>query len=463
MIDIVSEKPAPHLGGPASTPPDLKPVSVSRRLSALGFDFFFLFLNTQFFILFFRAQPRFEIFTVALVPLLLLPVYLYLSSRYLRQSFGQYVNGIERVRRGSYAPITRVYDWSLDSELRMKGPTAFQGPWLGPLCLIGTLCLSAGVSMILATSDPMTKRWKSADVPLDEALLKNTSLTYLPFAYLLTPIPASFENDPILWELPYLKGPPKSFVGRVELQWSEEWQNRMAFSGPLSFPRTVKVSDLVDCLGRFFGCGADRHELLQKHLKLRSDFNEIFETAIWRIENPLLKPEERPIALYVRGTSAKDPKRLREVALILNGNLALQTVSLDQKISPLNEKNSAFFRSVISNIRMTGDLAASRAWVNAKLAEFQPSGEPTIPQISEAEKLLLSKLSVDPTQLEPFYHLFRFSELEYRRSLAAKNLVSTARARRLMSALVQYARDIAPADQKSKEMEQTLAQIERGT
>jgi hypothetical protein len=431
-----------------------------KKNAALLFDFLFLFLNVQFCFLLIRNQARFEPWALFVIPLVLLPVYSFLSTRFIRQTIGQYLFNIERVKKNSHTPITRLYDWIFESELRLKGTR--QSTFLGKVTLLGASFLSTGVFLVLLNGDPVTKRWKVVTLPLNEEFLKNASITYLPFSYLLTPVPTHFGKEPLLWELPYLKGPPKSFLGKIEIQWSEEWQNRLAFSGPLSFAKNRTPEELVACLQKLLGCRSDRQELFSRHLKIGNDFGEIFETTIFKVENPHLKPNETPTLLYVRGLSRKDPKRTLEVALILNPNLAFQAVSLDQRESPLKAENSLFFRSLLSNIRLTGDLAAPRTWVNEKLSAFSPKGRPTLLEITEAQKLLLSKLSVDPSQLEPFYHLFRFSEMEYRDSLNTKNLISTARARRLMNAIVLYSRDVAPADQKSKEMEQILAQIEKG-
>lgn len=433
-----------------------------KKCSASVFDFLFIFLNLQILFFIFRPIPRLDFFSTFLIPLLLLPLYSYFLVRFFRQTLGQYFFSIEVLKKGHLEPVTRPFDFIFNSEAKLKKPFSFKSPL--PFLMLGAaLTLSSSVVWILAANDPTLKKWNVVALPLSENVLKSPDLVTVPFSYLLAALPSKIGKEDLLWELPYLKGPPKSFIGRIDLIWNETDQNKISFSGPLTFSKNTSSNQLLNCFNKFFGCSELRDEIFKKHLKINELFSEISTMEILRIENKELKENEIPYFLYLKGKSKTSIGKTLEVALAINPNLSFQQISFEQRKSLVSE--STLFKSLLTVMRFSQELNAPRLFIDDKLSLFNQNSalneKPTLSEIILAEKLLLSKLSVDPTQLEPFYHLFRFSEMEYQVALKEKNLLSSARTRRLMSALLKYAKDIQPDHAFTKEMEQILASIEK--
>ncbi len=434
----------------------------SRRIWASLFDFFFLYLNVQFAKLLFAHSYEFEILVSVLIPVIAWVPYAYLLQRFFRQTFGQYLFGLERTVRGSDAHARRIYDWIFNTDVRS---TSMRLPgWQAFFCLIANLALGLGLSTAAISQDLTLRKWKQKELVafIPDTTNPATRTQILPLYYALAAIPDQHDGVPLQWSLPYeRRSQSRQFLGKIVLKWNDELDASISFSGPLTFKRNVSTEQWRACLLRLAGCRGLRSELIKTYLKNLTDWGRLEELAWVEVSHPFLKPHESPRGILISGPIGNHSARRRTVFLLLNPNLSYQAITLDRPATQAGARAEDLFYQIISSIRVTSELAAPRTWIDGLLSQFRPAQHPSLAEVTQAQKLLLSKLTVNPDSPEPYYHLFKFTEIEYDLSLAQNELKRTASARKLFAVILSYAREVGMKGPQLAEIEQKVASTEK--
>jgi hypothetical protein len=231
------------------------------------------------------------------------------------------------------------------------------------------------------------------------------------------------------------------------------------------------------------------------------------------VRNPGLPPAEEAQGIYLSAVTraelrggARDgggrpasgaviePKGEERYVLITE-NGTHQAISLDypDPDSPAGETARETFRQAIRSLRASDELGPGRAWVDKELSALElggnagPGGSPSagiaggdpaiaallaqkplpagtdparvIAKLAQAQALLLAKISVQPSIYDSFFHLGGTALLLDRiarsgaRAGSLEGLELAARARPMVLSAYRYAKDLAPRDPRTTQLE----------
>jgi hypothetical protein len=338
------------------------------------------------------------------------------------------------------------------------------GPRVSPLARVIDAIGAPLVFLILFAGALNHPIWRSDDAfTLDAWSPSAMGADWQPvgFYYSVGYWPQSLRGAPVLPLVPYQKGPPQQFVGRVTLRW--DWpEARVHIDGPRT-PETISRGtatreNLKACFARSRlgillspACASLRTDTW-KRLELPTGRIRWFE-----VQQTRLPEDERPQGLWLESTEASSGLR-RETAVLVNAAGAMQAMTLE--ITAAREENRAredreTFRQVIRSLRLTRDLGITRTIADHELLSAQASPSATPGQLARAQMLFASKLSADPAAAEAYFHLAGTAWLLAR----VPGLGGWAKAQ-IFSAQA-FLKDVAPNFSRQTELD-TLAAQARG-
>jgi len=393
------------------------------------------------------------------VPLVLMPVAIYFCVLLFGRTPGQWVHGLIRVHARTGERPYRLYDLLFESDLR-DAPTL-------PLPAVATFgaipaalaILTLGAAHRVASYDPTMRAWKEETFPLFAPDPKSADWRVLPFYYSTGAWPVRFEGNSILYSLPYEKGPPERFVGKIGVYWNLP-EAKITLLGPLTLKEPASIDALKACFLKAYACVGVRRDLAEKQLRPFFERGKVTGGTWFQVENPLLKPEEKAQGLYLQAKS-RDGSRIFEAYYLVNAKLALQGILLERSTGPAGAAASERLRQVVGSIRMQDDLAAPTAWVNQQLARVKLRPGSRLEELKDAQGILLAKISVDPRVFDSFYHLGGLGMLLYREAQKSGDVELAASSKLLVQSTYRFGQDVDPKNPKLRELETFKAQVEQ--
>ena len=312
-----------------------------------------------------------------------------------------------------------------------------------------------------------------------------------PFFYSIGAWPSSYAGRPVLWRLPYEKGPPHHFVGHIVARW-ESPDVELTLEGPFTPAQGLSAAEVRDCMLSGLpgpGCLRMRSSVLGKHLAEVE--RQVGGAPVWSIrwfevENPSIPEDERPRGVFLSGegeTRAQD----RWILVLPRGRT--QAIVLDRPLGARGRLARSLLEQSVRSQRVASDLNPGRAWADRELQsvrldeitaggtppepaktkaaarskpqEPQPSTAEQIARLAEVQSTLLSKISVDPRSFDAYYHLGGVSFLMARQALRDKNLDWSATAKPMLRSALRYAQDINPRDNRTAQLENLWLDVAR--
>jgi hypothetical protein len=394
------------------------------------------------------------------IPLLIYPLYSYVSFRFLGATPAQFLLGIRSRVRGD-AKALRLYDWLFNVHLRLVGTPRKNAIVI--IFPIAAAVFALGGCGLLWGRDPTIRPYGNRLVPVfapDSA--ERGAWDVLPFFYATGAFPR--PNHPVFqkvggmeYSLPYEKGPPTRFLGKVVAYW-RDLESRLIISGPFTAASPSDPIELRKCVSSWLRCKSARRKIWKHSIKSYFDDRNVAVNEWFQVENAFLPAEERPQGIYLR--SKAEAGRVREAYFVVGPKMAIQGFILDRPDREEGERASELVAKIIGSLRISSDLQAPRAFINPKLASIRITPRTSLNELIAAEAALLAKVTIEPKESESFYHLaglgitlFRTAKKEGRIELAATSKVVVTNA-------LQYVRDVDPKSPRIPEMERFDAEAE---
>lgn len=254
------------------------------------------------------------------------------------------------------------------------------------------------------------------------------------FYYTIGAWPVRFDTRPVFFTLPYEKGPPTQFIGKIHARW-EMPDILFTWEGPktprllgksLSQSSFISVKEVEACFSETGtllspSCYQTRQTILSRHKQemeenLRRARAPIHWDLRWfEVDNPLLPLSERPRGIYfsgqTHGSLNQDLAEDRIILVLPNG--IQQAFQLQRPVDARGDLAKALFETSIRTLRVFPRLDEGRLWAAKELKrvnlDWHANGIPHPQELAEiinrAQLRLLSKLSVDPASQDAYFHL----------------------------------------------------------
>lgn len=297
-----------------------------------------------------------------------------------------------------------------------------------------------------------------------------------PYFFALGAWPKSFDGHPILYSLPYAKGPPTQFIPEIVARW-EMPEVKLTIEGPKT-PDAIDPEVLRDCLTSHWertSCLRIREASLLRHVQLARGAlgaPKRWKVRWFEVDNPSLPPSDRPRGIFL---SAEGRYRSQDRFILITPKGAHQAFVLDRPNGPQGDLARMMFEQAIRSQRVSGELTAGRAWVDRELSatrmddllKMEKSDAQFIDKVAEIQSLLLSKISVEPRTFDAYYHLGGTALLlarrasQYNRTPTSQSAVLPGEGSTEWSAVAlpmaqsawRYAKDINPGDPRTAQLE----------
>lgn len=245
--------------------------------------------------------------------------------------------------------------------------------------------------------------------------------TVAPFFYALGAWPTRISGTPVFHVVPYEKGPPQRFPGRIIARWDPP-QTKLTFEGPKT-PGAGAASAVRARIQECFrprvlpsaSCLAIRETVLTRHMKEMESSLPGMQRGDLRVQwfvvrNPALPESEQAQGLKLHAQLAE---KAQERFVLITPQGTHQAFILDYPRNDAGWLSLSHLEKSIRSLRVSDDLNPGRAWIDARLERVRLSdlssleGQPEkfLAALSEIELLLLSKISVDPATFESYFHL----------------------------------------------------------
>ncbi len=350
-------------------------------------------------------------------------------------------------------PIQRIYDWIFE----LKPEFVKRAIGLRTLLALGLIIFSLGANASLWMRDLSIRPFAETRIPLFAPDLKDQSWKPLPFFYATGAFPFG-EDKEVEFGLPYERGPPNRFVGKITAYW-RGLDSKLTLTGPLTLAEPDTQSELSKCFLKWAGCMSARRKLIKAVFDPFFHAREIEKLEWFRVENDFLPPDEQAQGIYLRSKAEKG--RIREGYFLVGPKMAVQGFVLDRPDREEGITASKTLNQMIGSMRLTGDLAAPRAFLNPRLAGLRLTPKSTLPEMIAAEGHLLAKVSIEPKEAESYYHLGGLGITLYRRAKAEGRIELAASSKTIVKASLQFLKDIDPESKRVPEMEAFGAEVSR--
>jgi hypothetical protein len=250
-------------------------------------------------------------------------------------------------------------------------------------------------------ANALEKEWLERRFPL-KVDTEDAGWQVLPFGYTLGPWPDRFHNEPIVTKLTYSKGPPKKFIQSITQLW-QPVEVELTMMGPKTIVEGMKQSDWKQCFETHWSCASQKKKLFQYFSSDKK--NGILEKATWFDH---LEPDG-PRGVHLHWNFEK--YRMDDFILLTENGIA-QNFELKTVKSDLGNDARVLMYLTLGSLSVNENLKNSREWVqkrisNVNLNEIRSLADrkKKLTQLIAAQNTLFSMLSVDPSQVTPFFHL----------------------------------------------------------
>ena len=340
-------------------------------------------------------------------------------------------------------------------------------------------------------------QWQEADewfIPGARSVPKESVTT--PFFYVLGAWPMTLNGEAVVYDLPYQKGPPDHFVGRIRarlennpVEWQIEGPKTPAAAHDWKLLKACIMHDRplsADFIAQ--GCVRERTVSLERHVGEMQRFHPTPDS--WRlrwfsVETPfspgVAKISHTAQGIYLHaGNSSLQQDRF----IFITAENVQQALILTRPNQPVGEAAFDRWLEILGSFRTFGHLELAQAWVEHALMRVNlhegsteaasplssvtpeqdhPEASDPVQGLDRARVLLLSKISVDPTGVDAFFH-FAGTTLLLAQKLRAESgpRHPLGRLLRNVEDAALYAGDIAPQGpqtQKIRDVVRALRQL----
>ncbi|NDD92739.1 hypothetical protein EBZ37_11700, partial [bacterium] len=370
----------------------------------------------------------------------------WVQVQFFRQTLGERIWGIQRTEDLGTL------------EVRLNLMRAFSNLIITLTLFTSTLVLF----FVLAAQHPMLQR---IQVTLLEAIepksTVKTGFEALPLYYTFGLFPTQTDGEPVLYDLPYAKGPPHRFPPEVILTLPASG-NRIIVEGPRT-PRQLQGAraKIRSCLTsenlrvRFsWSCLQLRKSLFSEvtlNMLPGGQTPRHWEARWVEVGSQVEDSETRAVGLEIRAqSSAGELRRM----LLITPEGHQQSLSLDLRNPPKHfYKDATTFETILRSLIINARLEPQLAWLKEFSAKTQPKPSSTLPEIQAS----IAKATIQPANFEHYFKLATAS-LSLLRAQTKNPVVSAALAHAQPQALaaLRYMKDIAPSDVRTKRLEQEV-------
>lgn len=316
----------------------------------------------------------------------------------------------------------------------------------GGAILAASLILSSALLLLAAKKNPAwrtikTEFWtnsRPAALSLGESI---------PLFYNVLPTDVFLKIPNLVITVPYEKGPPTRFLGRIRLTYSEALDGRLDILGPLTFKGAQTREALHYCLSNNLHCPSVR-EAWHKQFVTPYFQGFKFSRPIWfEALNPNLPlDKEKPMGLYIQARN-EGTGQVKKLIYLINAQLATSVFDITCENLVSCDRYLEIAKQLITPSKSIDDLSAARVHINQLLANF--SLEQISPgTLTRAQLYLVSKISVDPAD---FWSYFYFAKVSHD-LLKAPELSRFATLRALiekgLDSIWKLAKDVDPKNEK---------------
>jgi len=304
----------------------------------------------------------------------------------------------------------------------------------------------------------------------------------LPFYYAFGAWPKKFAGNPVFYELPYAKGPPTLFIGKVIARWHMP-DIRLVIEGPKSPEPRFSRADLKNCLtAHVWSCIGLRRLALRRTLESLSYELADEKSMQWiEVRDPKVSGsiEQNPAGLLIRLHRGSE-WITRWILITENGSH--QAITLYDHGGSEGEAARVLAENTIRTLRVTDHLSATQSLAALKISELdlksaiesKKKASDWLMGLAEIQATLLARVTVDPKDLNAYYHLGG-SSLVFLKKIEAtrKELIEktgnaeqvnwlvndwSAAIKPMVETAARYATDVAPESLKTRQLAEMNAQ-----
>ncbi len=247
----------------------------------------------------------------------------------------------------------------------------------------------------------LEKEWLERRFP-EKVDTEDAGWQVLPFGYTLGPWPDRFRNEPIVTKLTYIKGPPKKFIQSITQLWRPV-EAELTMMGPKTIIGGMKQGEWKNCFESSWSCSPQKRKLYELVSSDKSD--GVLEKSTWFDH---LEPDG-PRGVHLHWNF---PKYRIDDFIILTENGIAQNFELKTVKSEVGNDARTLLYLTLGSLRVNENLQSSREWVQNRISAVnldgirsQKDAKTKLTRLIHAQNRLFSMLTIDPTQVAPFFHL----------------------------------------------------------
>ncbi len=358
------------------------------------------------------------------------------------------------------------------------GPGNYDGSTSSALWVLSLAFFATGTAStayILATSpfwaQGRVERFEPYLPPLkasDAAAQGTEQWVVAPYFYALGAWPKTFRGQPVLYTLPYAKGPPSKFVDQIVARWDAP-EIKLTFEGPKTPEKARDRKSAKFCiLSLSRACLRYREEALSRHVEeMQASLKTVssWQLRWFEVENSAIPSEEAAQGIFL---TAQGRSRAQDRYIFITAGGTHQTLILDYpSLTADGHFARDLVRKAVRTVRISDQLGPGKAWINSvlqrvKLGDFEQlaSGPEPILRVAEIQGLLLSKLSVEPSSYDAYFHLggtsLLLARLGRRTTGSSDSGIAAGPTLQTIQSAHRYASDIKPADPRTLRLESLL-------
>ncbi len=311
-------------------------------------------------------------------------------------------------------------------------------------------------------SSALTVQWLENTFPknVDE---EGSIWNILPYGYSLGPWPDSFQGEPIVTKLTYLKGPPQKFIQNLIQIWKPV-EIELTLEGPKTIEIGMGADRWKECFSLSNSCMDEKrkfHEYASGHFP--RGLNEGTYTWFDSLD---------PIAARGVHTHIEAATYSIDRFTVLTPLGVAQNFTLKYVKNKTGQEAYALFVKIVGGLKVKDELVSSREWIQGKIKTINLAQVQSITdyrlrfkKLIQIQNYIFSHLSVDPTQVAPFFHLAGVTHL------LAMDLLRTDQkyfdgqeawilsVKPLLETLILYAKDFEKSETEVKNMEALLQDV----
>jgi hypothetical protein len=230
----------------------------------------------------------------------------------------------------------------------------------------------------------------------------------LPFFGLFASWPTTFESSPVFARIPYHPGPPKKFIERIELVWKTNVAT-LEIQGPKTIDPSLDRVAWRKCYSAWIYCRGAKEKLKNSlHPKIVREGHLSWLRSV---------SQEEPEGIH--GVSQDQKNRLDEYVLFdVNGTTT--HILLRTSVTADGAQALDLFQQTLATLRTVPlrELKTSAAWAGTEVARVrlkellkEKDATVRIHALAKAQLTLASRMSVQPTHVEGFFHFGGISHL----------------------------------------------------